>query len=219
MGVTRCIALLGGSFDPVHHGHVALANYFVKLLFPDALRILPAGLPYQKQALKATPEQRIAMLRLAFDGLSVPVQIDDQEIRREGATYTVDTLRALRAELGEDLSLVFLIGADQLQKLHTWKDWRQLFDLAHICTASRPGFALDAAHVAPEVNREFLRRAATAEQIRTTPAGLACLAPNLAFDVSATQIRAALQSGQSAESLIPAAVLDYIRQHHLYQNI
>lgn len=218
MGVTRCIALLGGSFDPVHGGHVALGSYFAKLLLPDELRLLPAGLPYQKQALTASAPQRIDMLRLAFGNLAVPVVIDDQEIRRDGATYTIDTLRALRAQLGADVSLAFLIGADQLQKLHTWKDWRGLFDLAHICAASRPGFTLDAAHVAPEVAQEFMRRAATPEQIRTTPAGLAYLAVNLAIDVSATQIRAALARGGSVASLIPAGVLDYIEQHHLYQN-
>lgn len=218
MGVTRCIALLGGSFDPVHGGHVALGSYFAKLLLPDELRLLPTGLPYQKQALTASAPQRIDMLRLAFGNLAVPVVIDDQEIRRDGATYTIDTLRALRAQLGADVSLAFLIGADQLQKLHTWKDWRGLFDLAHICAASRPGFTLDAAHVAPEVAQEFMRRAATPEQIRTTPAGLAYLAVNLAIDVSATQIRAALARGGSVASLIPAGVLDYIEQHHLYQN-
>lgn len=216
--MTRCIALLGGSFDPVHNGHVALAGYFVKLLFPDELRLLPAGLPYQKQALAATPSQRIDMLRLAFANLAVPVTVDDQEIRRPGASYTIDTLRALREELGPKVSLAFLIGADQLQKLHTWKDWRALFDHAHICAASRPGFALDAAHVAPEVAQEFTRRGATPEQIRSTPSGLACLAANLAIDISATQIRAALRDGQRVGSLIPAGVLDYIEQHHLYQN-
>lgn len=218
MGVNRCIALLGGSFDPVHEGHVALGGYFTRLLFPDELRILPAGQPYQKQALAATPEQRMDMLRLAFGHLAVPVHIDDQEIRRQGPTYTVDTLRALRAELGDDVSLVFLIGADQLQKLHTWKDWLQLFGLAHLCAASRPGFALDASHVAPEVAREFIRRAATPEQLRATPAGLAYLAANLAIDVSSTQIRAALGAGDRPASLIPGRVLDYIEQHHLYQN-
>lgn len=214
----RCIALLGGSFDPVHDGHVALASLFEKLLHPDELRVLPAGQPWQKQTLAATPEQRMDMLRLAFRRLATPVVIDDQEIRRQGATYTIDTLRALREELGPDVSLAFLAGADQLQKLHTWKDWQALFDHAHICIASRPGFALDAAQVAPEVAREFARRTATAEQIRTTRSGLALLATNLAIDISATQIRTALAGAGSIATLVPASVLDYIQRHHLYQN-
>ena len=214
----RCIALLGGSFDPVHNGHVALGNYFAKLLHPDELRLLPAGNPWQKNGLQASPEQRIDMLRLAFAGLPVPVIVDRQEIERNTATYTIDTLRQLRAELGPEVSLVFLIGADQLQKFHTWKEWRQLFGLAHICAASRPGFALDEVHVPEQVAQEFARRAGTPEQIRHCAHGLTYVATNLAVNISATEIRAALLRGEAPDSLIPPGVLDYIKQHHLYQN-
>lgn len=220
MGVTgnRCIAVLGGSFDPVHNGHVALAGYFAKLLVPDELRVIPAGRPWQKQGLQTPPEHRAEMARIAFQQLAVTVTIDEQEIRRSGTTYTIDTLRALRRELGPDISIAFLIGADQLQQLQTWKDWQALFEHAHICAASRPGFRIDDAGMAPEVAREFARRAATPEQIRSTPKGLAYMATNLAVDISATQIRAALDQGADVTSLIPAGVLDYIQQHHLYRN-
>jgi nicotinate-nucleotide adenylyltransferase len=218
MSEPRCIALLGGSFDPVHDGHVALGSYFVKLLFPDELRLIPAGNPWQKDGLQASADDRVAMLQLAFARQPVPVVIDRQEIERQGATYTIDTLRAIRTEVGPDASLVFLIGADQLQKLNTWKNWEQLFDYAHICAASRPGFALDAQHVPAEVAQQFARRAATPKQIHETPHGLTYLATNLAVDISATEIRAALQGGAQAASLIPGAVLDYLQQHHLYQH-
>ncbi|WP_414691425.1 nicotinate-nucleotide adenylyltransferase [Noviherbaspirillum sp.] len=218
MSEARCIALLGGSFDPVHNGHLALGSYFGKLLVPDELRVIPAGQPWQKQGLQTAPAHRAEMARLAFGQMAVPVVIDEQEIRREGATYTIDTLRALRDELGPRASITLLIGADQLQQLQTWKDWRALFNYANICAASRPGFSMDAAHVAPEVAQEFARRAATPAQIRGTPAGLAYLATNLAVDISATQIRAALERGADAGALIPAGVLDYIKQHHLYGN-
>ena len=214
----RSIAVLGGSFDPVHNGHVALGSYFAKLLVPDELRVIPAGQPWQKNSLQTAPAHRVAMVRRAFDGLAVPVTVDEQEIRRDSATYTIDTLRAIRTELGPDASIAFLIGADQLQQLHTWKEWQRLFDHAHICAASRPGFAIDAAHMPAEVSREFARRAATPEQIRNTPHGLTCLATNLSVDISATQIRNAFEHGECASSLIPPGVLDYIKQHHLYQN-
>lgn len=213
---TRCVAVLGGSFDPVHKGHVALAEYFAVLLTPDELRIIPAGNPWQKDGLVAAPEHRLAMAERAFRSLAVPVMLDEQEIRREGATYTIDTLRALRAELGPKTSIALLVGADQLQKLHTWKQWEQLFEYAHICAASRPGFSVDAAHLPAEVAREFARRAATPEQIRTTPHGLCYLATNLSIEISATQIRTALKRKESTDSLIPPGVLDYIQQHHLY---
>jgi nicotinate-nucleotide adenylyltransferase len=219
MGVSRhCIALLGGSFDPVHLGHVALGGYFVKLLCPDELRIIPTGNPWQKGKLQATPQARVDMIRLAFDKQPVPLKIDLQEIERQSATYTIDTLRAIRTEVGPDASVVFLIGADQLQQLNTWKEWRQLFGLAHICAASRPGFAVDSAHMPAEVAREFERRAATPRQIRETPHGLTYFASDLAVDISATEVRAALQRGEQPDSLIPPVVLDYIKLHHLYQN-
>ncbi len=215
--MTRCIVVLGGSFDPVHNAHVAVGDLFVRLLCPDELRILPAGNPWQKGALRASPEDRIAMLRRAFAKQPVPVVIDEQEIKRSGTTYTVDTLQALRAEIGPQASIAFIIGADQLQKLNTWKDWRKLFDLAHLCAASRPGFSMDAGHVPAEVAGEFARRAALPEQIRATPHGLTYLAPNLALDISATEIRDALQAGKQPDWLIPPGVLDYIKLHHLYR--
>lgn len=188
------------------------------LLAPDELRIVPAGQPWQKQGLQTPAADRAAMARLAFAQLPLPVVIDEQEMRRSGATYTIDTLRAVRADLGPEASIAFLIGADQLQQLHTWKDWRQLFDHAHLCAASRPGFALDAGHLPPDVAHECAARAATPEQIRNSPHGLMYLANGLNVDISATGVRAALERGQSAASMIPAAVLDYARQHHLYEN-
>ena len=216
--VTRCIALLGGSFDPVHKGHVALADYFIGLLQPDELRVIPAGNPWQKHGLQASGQDRMAMVRSAFSTQKVAVNIDQQEILRDSATYTIDTLRAVRKELGPDVSVVFLMGADQLQHLNTWQEWQQMFDYAHICAASRPGFAMDAAHVPADVAQEFARRAGSPEQIRNTAQGLAYLAPNLAVDISATAIRAALQRGEHPISLVPPGVLDYIEQHHLYKS-
>lgn len=214
----RCVVLLGGSFDPIHNGHVALADYFVKLLNPDELRIIPAGDPWQKSALQASAEDRIEMIRRAFDRQPVPITIDQQEIRRSGASYTIDTLRSARAELGDQASIVFLLGADQLHQLDTWREWDKLFELANICAASRPGFATDDRRIPLPVAREFLRRAGNADQIRNTPHGLTYLASNLAVDISATQIRSALRRGEQPGSQIPAGVLDYIQQHHLYKS-
>lgn len=215
--MTHCVTLLGGSFDPVHLGHVALAAEFTRLLQPDALRVIPAR-PWQKSALQATDAQRLAMLELAFAESTVPVEIDTQELDRDGATYTVDTLRLLRAELGDDASLVFLIGADQLQRLDTWRDWRALFELANLGVAARPGFSLADAALPPAVVQELAPRRASPEQLRATPRGLVHVADTLAVDVSATEIRSALLAGSEANSLLPSRVLDYIQQHHLYKN-
>jgi len=214
--IKRCIAVLGGSFDPVHNGHVALGEYFTQLLQPDELRVIPAGNPWQKHGLQASSADRVAMVQRAFCQENIAVVIDQQEIRRASATYTIDTLRALRAELGPDVSIVFLMGADQLQHLDTWQGWLQLFDYAHLCAASRPGFGT--AQVPPQVMQEFTRRAGTQEEIRNTAHGKAYLASTLEVDISSTEIRSLLQRGERPASLIPARVLDYIEQHHLYQN-
>jgi nicotinate-nucleotide adenylyltransferase len=214
----RCVAVLGGSFDPVHQGHVALAAYFSALLQPDELRIIPAGNPWQKDPLQASPADRVAMLELAFDAQNGRLSIDQQEIQRHTASYSIDTLRALRAELGPQTAIAFLIGADQLQQLHTWRDWQQLFDVAHVCAASRPGFALDAAQLDTQVAAQFKRRAGSIEQIRSTPYGRTLIGNELEVDISATEIRAVLQAGGQPETLLPPAVLDYIQQHHLYQD-
>ncbi len=223
--MTRCVALLGGSFDPVHHGHVALAALFADLLKPDELRILPA-LPWQKASLQASDEDRIRMLELAFAGESFEVVIDTREIDRGTPTYTVETLRGLREELGEAASIVFLMGADQLQKLDTWRDWHALFALCNLAVAARPGYALDQDRLPPAVANELARRLATPMEVRATPFGKVCLAHTLAVDISATQIRTALgkepatgaEQGADLGALVPRGVLDYIQQHNLYKS-
>jgi nicotinate-nucleotide adenylyltransferase len=215
--VTFCVALLGGSFDPVHHGHVALAALFDKLLHPDQLRIIPAGNPWQKKGLQASGEQRLAMLALAFGDAALKVRLDRQEIDRSTPTYSIDTLRNLRAELGAEASIVLLMGADQLQHLDTWRDWRALFELAHIGVAARPGYALTEAALPAAVATELQQRQASLEQLRNTPSGHCYLAQTLDVDISATQVRAALQRGETANSLISPVVLDYIQQHNLYK--
>jgi nicotinate-nucleotide adenylyltransferase len=215
--VTFCVALLGGSFDPVHNGHVALGALFANLLQPDQLRIIPAGNPWQKGALRAAAADRVRMLELAFAEQQLAVVIDQQEIQRSSATYTIDTLRNVRAEVGPDASVVFLMGADQLQHLDTWRDWRALFDLAHFGVAARPGYSLAEAALPEAVATELQQRQGSLAQLRNTPSGHAYLAQTLAVDISSTQVRAALQRGDQANSLISPVVLDYIQQHNLYK--
>lgn len=232
--MTRCVALLGGSFDPVHHGHVALAELFARLLNPDELRLLPAGQPWQKSnGLQAGDTDRIRMLELAFAGSSAPVTIDTREIARRSPTYTVDTLRELRAELGPEAAIVFLMGADQLQKLDTWRDWESLFALASFAVAARPGYRLDEAALPLAVAREVAARRVEPGALCASAAGKVCIVHTLAVDISATQVREALkQGGESGKesdatdagaqakvgALLSPQVLDYIQQHNLYKS-
>jgi nicotinate-nucleotide adenylyltransferase len=216
--VNGCVALLGGSFDPVHLGHVALAGLFADLLHPAQLRIVPAGRPWQKSGLEASDADRVAMLELAFGAARFPVAIDLQEIERKGATYTIDTLRAVRGEVGPQAPVVFLMGADQLHKLDTWREWRALFDLAHIGVAARPGHELSAAALPAAVALELAGRMAEPHALKQAAAGLVTVAHTLAVDISATQVRNAIRNGTNANKLVAPVVLDYIQQHNLYKS-
>lgn len=218
MQANACVVLLGGTFDPIHNGHVALGRYFKALLQADQLRVVPAGLPWQKDGVHASAEQRAEMVQLAFAAQQVEVVLDRQELDRSGATYTIDTLRAVRAELGPAASLVLLIGADQLQHFDSWREWRHIFDYAHLGVAARPGFSLTEHDIPAAVREEFVTRQAEVAQLRATPHGRTYLATDLAVDISATTIRLALQRGERPVSLLAPIVLDYIEQHNLYKS-
>ncbi|MBC3863737.1 nicotinate (nicotinamide) nucleotide adenylyltransferase [Undibacterium jejuense] len=216
---TRCVLVLGGSFDPVHIGHIALASSLTQLLKPDELRIIPAGQPWQKNALTATSEQRVSMLKLAFENWTdCPLYIDEQEIRRaerQQSSYTIDTLRQLRAELGAETSLNFAMGADQLLNLHTWHQWRDLFEVANLCAAARPGYSLKIA--SQDVAKEWQDRLMNGKELRSRSHGGTALEPELAIDVSATRLRTELkQHNPTMRLLVPHKVLDYIQQHSIY---
>ncbi|WP_179401837.1 nicotinate-nucleotide adenylyltransferase [Burkholderia guangdongensis] len=224
--LSRRIGLLGGTFDPIHDGHLALARRFAALLDLTELVLLPAGQPYQKRDVSAA-EHRLAMTRaaaasLAIDGVAVSVATD--EIEHAGPTYTVDTLERWRARIGGDASLSLLIGADQLVRLDTWRDWRRLFDFAHVCAATRPGFELAAASQA--VAAEVAARQAGADVLKSTPSGHLLIDTTLALDVAATDIRAHLreclarreQMPDAKAENVPPAVWAYILQHRLYHS-
>lgn len=217
MSVRSVMLLLGGSFDPVHSGHVGLARYFCTLLHPDELRLIPSGRPWQKPDMTTPAAHRIAMLHAAFDGWPTPICIDEQEIQREGPSYMIDTLRDLRIKSGRDVSLALILGADQLINLHTWHEWPALFDEAHLCIAARPGFTMEGAALDTAVAAQINRRLASADQLRETPSGLVCIATQLALAVSSTTIRKAIAQNDNTEGMLPGPVLDYIQQHHLYQ--
>lgn len=215
----RCIAILGGSFDPVHLGHVALAQHFIEKLQPDVLRVIPTGNPWQKNGLQANAMQRLEMAKLAFLPLataSMPVVLDEQEMQRPTSTYTIDTLKALRQEVGPETSLVFVMGADQLLHLNTWQSWHDLFDYAHLCAASRPGYSLETSSIPDEVLQAFTIRQGQALDIKQHAHGRAMLSTDLSVDISSTHVRSLLDLHQDAGQLLPARVNDYIKKYHLY---
>ncbi|KMQ81127.1 Nicotinate-nucleotide adenylyltransferase [Candidatus Burkholderia pumila] len=223
MAVNPCakrVAILGGTFDPIHIGHLKLARRFIDLLDLTELVLLPAGQPWQKEGVSA-PEHRLAMTRAAaasldIDGVTITVASD--EIDRHGDTYTVDTLAHWREREGADASLSLIVGADQLVKLDSWHQWRQIFDHAHVCVETRAGFDIGA--LPPAVAVEVKARQASADTLKASTHGHILIDEALYMDISAMTIReeARTMSG-SAEirAQVPSAIWDYIVQHHLYR--
>ncbi len=153
--------MLGGTFDPIHDAHLALARRFAELLDLTELVLLPAGQPWQKKEVSAA-HHRLAMTRAAADSLHIKgmqVTVSTDEIERNGPTYTVDTLARWREREGADASLALLIGADQLVHLDSWRDWKRLFDFAHVCVETRAGF--DISTVSAAVAEEIAARSAS----------------------------------------------------------
>lgn len=177
------------------------------------VHIIPAGQPPHRGTPRTPAHQRLEMARLAIER-NPRFVIDDREIRQTGASYTVDTLTSIRSEIGTQRPLWLLMGTDAFLGLTTWKHWRGLFELAHIAVAHRPGYTIlqsDVLH--PELRQEIEGRGEIAPQ---EPCGRIAFLPVTALDISATAIRNALQAGSSVRYLTPAAVIDYIQQHHLY---
>ncbi len=208
----RRIGLLGGTFDPIHVGHLALARAAIDALVLDELRFLPTGRSWQKAQAGASAEQRVAMVRLAVAG-EPRVVVDDREARRPGHTYTIDTLRELRAELGPEPALVLVLGSDQLHNLHTWQGWSSLLDYAHLAVTQRERVALSE-FPAPV---EALLQAHGRDALPDAPAGAIVFFGMPPVPVSATALRRAIAAGEMPAQLVPPPVLDYIRSHHLYR--
>ena len=212
------IAILGGMFDPVHYGHLRLADDVRRALGVREVRLVPAADPPHRGAPRASARDRIAMLDLAvrdFPGLVV----DTREIARGGKSYTVETLEGLRAER-PDAPLWLVLGADQFRGLATWHRWRTLFDLAHVVVVPRPGVALDA-ELPEAIGRELAaRRTRDPRTLRSTIAGSIYVQPVAPHPVSSTAIRSALGAGDGdpvgMTGLLPPAVLAYIESNGLY---
>jgi len=206
----RPLGLLGGTFDPVHYGHLRPAQDVLQALSLDAIHVIPAAQPPHRQPPVVSAEHRLRMVELALREFA-GFHVDDREYRRGGPSYTVFTLESLRAELGAR-PLCLLMGTDTFRELETWHQWTRLPELAHLVVMQRPGWPLPAtlpAWAAPRVCRAP-RALATAE------AGCVYFQTVTPLDISATRVRAALARGEPATDWLPPAVSDYILTHGLY---
>ncbi|SEL04834.1 nicotinate-nucleotide adenylyltransferase [Nitrosovibrio tenuis] len=220
MGKTgsRLTGIFGGTFDPIHYGHLRVAEEIAEMIRLDEMRFVPAATPRLRCAPVAMIQHRVAMARLAIQGNSRFV-LDEREVHRHGVSYSIDSLWELKQELGESIILCFVIGADAFMKLPEWHSWRELFGLCHFVIAARPGHALmtnpDA--LPWELKEECAERwAPSTDELGQAPGGLIFIAPTTLLDISATNIRARIAAGKSIRYLLPDATLDYIAANHLY---
>lgn len=187
----RRIGVLGGTFDPIHHGHLAAASEVAAALHLDQVLLVPVhSQPFKLDQRMAAPEHRLAMCRLAVEG-DDRLGVSDVDVARGGVTYTLDTLTDLRAEM-PDAEVFFITGSDALARLHEWKDAERLTSLARFIGVTRPGHSLpdmDMPHTLVEVP---------------------------AMAVSSTDVRRRVRTGAPIRYLVPRAVADYIAKHDLY---
>jgi len=213
---TEPLGLLGGTFDPIHFGHLRLAEECADSLRLNEIRLIPAAKPWQRSGLISGIDHRLEMVRLGVNG-NPRLRLDARESERIGPSYTVDTLAGLRAELGETRPLVMIVGSDQFLNLPTWHRWQKLFEFAHIAVARRANESFDlgelpAALAAMVTNRLTNDRSALAE-----PSGRVFSIEMTPLKISSSQIRTLVRTRQSPRYLLPAAVYDYILEHGLYQ--
>lgn len=198
MPATRRLGIFGGAFDPPHMAHAALAQAAVDQLDLDELRIFPTGLAWHKAQALTPPQHRLALARIAFGHLPRTV-IDDRELRRPGPTYTIDTLRELKAE-HPSAQLFLVMGEDQATSLTRWREWEAIIQLAIICVAARP-LGAQPTEVAPGLPAQAELR------LLSLPA----------MPESATQVRGRVARGEDIAHLVAPGVASYIERHNLYR--
>lgn len=211
------IGILGGTFNPIHFGHLRMAQELSEALNLDEVRFIPSANPPHKPTPLVTAEHRSAMVKLAIADNPL-FKLNDCELYRTGASYTVDTLQYLREELAVDVSLVLFMGSDAFTKFNTWHRWQEIIDLCHIALVQRPLIANKMP--LPKLLETFLRNHYTEEvsDLQDFSAGFVTMQSITPLDISSTAIRSAMQYGHSARYLTPNCVLEYMHRHQLYHS-
>ncbi len=207
------IGILGGTFDPIHFGHLRTGMDMVQALALRELRLLPCGTPPHRAPPVASGAQRLAMVRLAVADEPGWV-VDTRELERPGPSYMVDTLRSLRAEVGAT-PLALIVGTDAFLGLPTWHRWLQLGELAHIVVAHRPGWVPEPRAALAEWLEP--RVVADTAALHAAAAGRVWFQEVTQLDIAASRIRALVAAERSARYLLPDAVVDYLRAENLYR--
>lgn len=208
----KTLGIFGGTFDPVHLGHLRLALELKQHLNLDEMRLLPCYLPPHRATPSVSAAQRVEMLRIALRDCA-ELQLDERELARAKPSYTYDTLCELRAEVGKEVSLCLCMGMDSFVTLDTWHRWQELIQLAHIVVIARPGWELPVTGVVAEL---LNRHGAAEQQLLQSAAGAVVMVAPRLMPISATEIRQLIKEGKSPQFLLPDNVWHYIHEQHLY---
>ena len=209
----RKLGLFGGTFDPIHLGHTRMAAAFATELNLDQVVFIPAGDPYHKEfATQTSAKHRLNMVQLAIEGHTL-FAVSDCDIKRDGETYTVDTLEYFKQEFPTDTSLWWLMGSDSLLQLQTWHQFRKLFESTNIAIAMRDDFNLEELH--PDV-LTLCKQALAKGLDENEENGKMCLLTLPPLDISSKQIRSLVQTNQDLTPYLDAKVVQYLQHHHLY---
>ena len=206
------IGILGGTFDPVHHGHLRIALDAAEVLGLREVRLLPLGQAVHREQPRATAQQRLAMLRLAVEGHPQFI-VDDREIARGGPSYMVDTLASLRAE-HPDTPLCLLLGGDAFAGFARWRDPERILQLAHLAVLTRPDEPLSDDPVLAALTADRLR---PPEALAAYPHGGLTRIEATQLAIASSDIRARIATGRDPSFLLPDPVLGYIREQGLYR--
>jgi nicotinate-nucleotide adenylyltransferase len=208
----KAIGILGGTFDPIHLGHLRMALELYEALNLARVHIMPCFQPVHRKLPTATPEQRLAMVKYAI--VNEPAMYaDDREIQRKGPTYTIDTLIDMHANM-PDTPLCLLIGIDAFLGFTSWHKWEQIFDYAHLIVAHRPQYSLPKTGIIVDLLKERLQHETA--YIHQNRGGGIFFRPITSLDISATDIRKQIAMGRNPRYLLPDEVYDYIKQHGIY---
>lgn len=208
-------ALFGGTFDPIHYGHLKPVEALAQQVGLQHIILLPNHVPPHRPQPEANAQQRLKMVELAIAGNPL-FSVDSRELLRDTPSFTIDTLESLRKERGAEVPLAFIIGQDSLLSLHKWHRWESLLEVCHLLVCARPGYAQTLE--TPEL-QQWLdeHQVFDPHALSLRPQGAIYLADTPLLDISATDIRHRRHHGESCDDLLPRAVQRYIELQGLYR--
>ena len=209
----RRIGVMGGSFNPVHYGHLRVASDVKQQLELDHMFLMPAAQSPLKAQHSVSARHRVAMLELAIEAFP-ELELDLREVNRAGRSFTVDSLSALRREFGREAMLYFVIGDDCLASLNQWRRWKDIVSFANLIIAKRPG---PFPPPEDEVEAWLKLTQVDCDMVDSMPSGGVARVDCALLDISSTQLRSGLEGHDALDQVIPRPVIEYIKHHRLYR--